>query len=156
MTAYNLVKFLHVLSMFGAVAAALIAELLVHRVARTADVAGIRSFMASIRPVGALVPILFVGGAIFGFITAAIGPIDFFRPWLLASYVLFIIAMVTGAVVAGPWAESVAKAAHASPLEQRSPELELAIDDRRGKISTTILMSSIVAIIFLMVVKPGG
>ena len=63
--------------------------------------------------------------------------------------------MVTGATTTGPWAARVAVAAEASGNDAMSPELELAIHDRRALIGSVVLMGAIVVLIFLMVFKPG-
>jgi hypothetical protein len=149
-------QFLHVITMFAAVAAAMLPEIVLHAIARRGDVAGLRAFAPISGTAGKLIPVLFVVGLIFGLIAAIVGQIDLLRPWLVASYVIFAIAMVTGAVMSGPWAVRLAEAAFASPTDAPSAELVAATHDRRGLISTAILMSSLVSIIFLMVVKPGA
>ena len=154
--AFTLFKFLHILTMFIAVAAAVIPEVVLHWVARSGDVRAIRVFAGVAERVGKLLPIFFIGGAVFGLLAAATGSLDFFRPWLIGAYVVFVIAMVTGATVTGPWAARVAAAAEASGNDAPSQELELAIHDRRAFIGSVILLSAIVVIIFLMVFKPGN
>jgi hypothetical protein len=49
-----------------------------------------------------------------------------------------------------------AAAASESPTDAPSPALAAVIHDQRGVISTTILMLSIIVIVFLMVAKPGA
>lgn len=156
MTAFVLFKYLHILTMFAAVAAAMIPEVVLHNVARRGDVAGLRAIVPLVGTVGKLIPILFLVGLVFGLIAAVTGELDLLRPWLIASYVVFAIAMATGALLSGPWAKGVADAALASPTDAYSPELEAAVHDRRGLVSTAILMTAIVVIVFLMVAKPGG
>lgn len=153
---FEIFKYLHILTVIAAVAAAMVPELVLHAVARTGDVPAIRGFVAVTKPLGTLIPLLFVLAAIFGFIAAITGSFDLLRPWLIASYAVFLIAMAVGAVMSGPWATRVAEAAFASPVEAPSDELRAAIHDRRGTVSTVILLSAILVIIFLMVVKPGG
>jgi hypothetical protein len=154
--AFTLFKFLHILTMFIAVSAAVIPELVLHWVAGSGDVRATRVFAGIATRVGKLLPIFFIGGAIFGLLAAATGSLDFFQPWLLAAYVVFVIAMVTGATVSGPWAGRVAAAAEASGNDAPSLELELAVHDRRAFIGSAVMLSSIVVIIFLMVFKPGS
>lgn len=149
-------QFLHVITMFCAVASAAVPEVVLHVIARRGDVAGLRGFMPIAMFAGRIIPILFVIGLVFGIVAALAGQIDLLRPWLIASYVVFAIAMATGALVSEPWGRTLAAATFASPLEAPSAELTAAIHDRRGAISTTILTSAIVVIVFLMVVKPGG
>lgn len=149
-------QFLHVITMFGAVAAAFVPEVWLHVIARRGDVAGLRGYLPIAMAAGRLIPILFVVGLLFGIVAALAGEIDLLRPWLIASYVLFAIAMATGALISAPWGARLGEAAFASPTDAPSAELQAAIHDRRGMISTIVLMSMVVAIVFLMVVKPGG
>ena len=152
---FTLFKFLHVLTMFLAVASAVIPEVVLHRIAARNSVPATRAMADLAAKVGKLLPLLFVGGAIFGLLAAATGEIDFLAPWLIAAYVVFVIAMVTGATTTGPWAGRMAAAA-ASPDDAPSAELAALSHDRRAVIGSVILLTSIVVIIFLMVVKPGG
>ncbi len=99
---------------------------------------------------------LFVTGLVFGLLAAWAGELDFFQPWLIGAYIIFAIAMATGVLVGGPWAVRMAAAADQSGTDAPSPALTAAIHDRRGVISTTILMLSIIVIIWLMVAKPGA
>jgi hypothetical protein len=153
---YNLLQFLHVLVMFAAVASALIGEVVLHLLGRSGSVAGIRAFMSTLGPVMSFTPFLFVIGLVFGLAAAIVGGLNLLAPWLLASYVVFAIAMAVGAMVSGPWANAVGRAAEASPVDAPSTELTAALHDRRGTISTALLMSAIAVIVFLMVVKPGA
>lgn len=153
---FDLFRFLHVLTMFAAVTLAMAPELILHGVARTGNVQAIRTFSSVIGPFARLTPVVFVVGAIFGLLAAAFGQMDFFRPWLLATYVIFVVAMAVGGLLSGPWAVQVAQAAFASPDHAPSAELQAAIRDRRGVASSGILATAIVVIVFLMVVKPGG
>jgi hypothetical protein len=149
-------QFLHVLTMFAAVAAALIPEVVLHVMARRGDVPALRGFLPIAQRVGKTIPILFVVGLVFGIIAAIAGDIDLLRPWLIGSYVVFAIAMATGALLSEPWAQRLAVTAFASPLDAPSDELRAATHDTRGFAASTILMTSIVVIVFLMVAKPGG
>ncbi len=153
---FVLFKYLHVLTMFAAVAAEVVPELVLHAVARRGDVAGLRGFHPIAEKAGKLIPMLFVTGLVFGIIAAVAGEFDLLRPWLIVSYVLFAIAMGVGALVSDPWAKRLGQAAFASPADAPSAELRAAVHDRRGVVGSTILMASIVVLIFLMVVKPGG
>lgn len=153
---FTLFKFLHVLTMFVAVATAVIPEIVLHRIAARNNVPATRVVAGYAAGVGKLLPVFFVGGAIFGLLAAATGEIDFFAPWLIAAYIVFVIAMVIGATILGPWAQHMAVAAESSPDAAPSAELTALIHDRRAIIGAVVLMSSIVVIIFLMVVKPGA
>jgi hypothetical protein len=153
---FTLFKFLHVLTMFAAVASAVIPEVVLHRIAAGNNVPATRAVAGFAAGLGKLLPVLFVGGALFGLLAAASGEINFLAPWLIAAYIVFIIAMVIGATILGPWAAKMAVAAESSPDAAPSTALTALIHDRRAMIGSTVLMSSIVVIIFLMVVKPGA
>lgn len=153
--AFTLFKLLHILTMFLAVAAATFPEVALHWVARSGDVRAIRVFARIAARVGKVLPIFFIGGALFGLLAAATGSLDFFQPWLIAAYIVFVIAMVTGATTTGPWAMRMAVAADASGDDAPSPDLAIAIHDRRAIIGSIVLMTAIVVMIFLMVLKPG-
>lgn len=153
---FDLFRFLHVLTMFAAVTLGLGAELILHGVARSGNVQGIRTFASVIGPFARLTPFVFLLGLVFGLLAAWFGSLDFFRPWLIASYVVFALAMAVGGIASGPWAARVAQAAFASPDDAPSAELRAAIHDRRGVVSSVVLISAIAVLVFLMVVKPGG
>ena len=84
------------------------------------------------------------------------GGFDFFRPWLLIAYGLFIAATILGAGIHNPWNKQVLAAATASPDDAPSPELLALVADRREKIAVRADVVIIGAFIFDMVVKPFG
>lgn len=153
---FTLFKFLHILTMFAAVASAVIPEVVLHRVASSGSVPAIRVVAGIATTLGKLLPVLFVGGAIFGLLAALTGELDFLQPWLIAAYVVFIIAMVAGATTTGPWAARMHAQALASGTDAPSSELSATIHERGALIGSVVLMTAIVVIIFLMVVKPGS
>ena len=153
---FTLFKFLHILTLFLAVASAAIPEVVLHRVAASNNVPAIRVVSGFASTLGKMLPIFFVGGAIFGLLAAFTGELNFLAPWLIAAYIVFVIAMVTGATITGPWTGKMSMAAEASPTDAPSAELLAVVHDRRALIGSVILMSAIVVIIFLMVVKPGA
>lgn len=81
---------------------------------------------------------------------------DFTAPWLIATYILFIGAMLTGIVFTDPWVRRLRTAATTASGGEATAELNAVIDEPRAKIASAWLMFTIVAIIFLMVVKPGS
>ena len=153
---FVLFKYLHILTMFAAVAAAFVPEIWLHAIARRGDVLSLRGYLPLTARVGRIIPLLFVTGLVFGLLAAWAGELDFFQPWLIGAYIIFAIAMATGALVGGPWAVRMAAAADQSGTDAPSPALTAAIHDRRGVISTTILMLAIIVIVWLMVAKPGA
>jgi hypothetical protein len=147
-------KFLHIATMFFAVAAALFGEIGVQAVARRGDVLGLRALGPTLEVLGKAGPVLFLTGLAFGLLAAWTGEFNLLAPWLLISYALFAFAMAVGALVSGPWAKRVVEAAFASPSEEPSVELRAAIADRRGPVSSAVLAVVIVTFVFVMVFKP--
>lgn len=150
-------RYLHVLAMFFAVALAISGEIVVRRVAATGDVRAIRTVVERVKPLsGPVATVLFLAGVGFGIGAVLAGRIDPFRPWLLAAYATFGVAMAIGILVTDPWVARLEREAAASPEDAASPELRAVIDDRRARLGTAALQGAIAVLVFLMVVKPLG
>jgi hypothetical protein len=152
----RLFVFLHVLSMFAAVAATFGPAFLARRAAATRHVPTIRGVFSMARVLGPVGPILFVTGLVFGLIAVFTGGFNPFQPWLLIAYALFIIAMVVGARIHAPYARSVGIAAEASPDAAPSPELNRALDNPQQEIAFWLDYAVVTVIIFDMIIKPFG
>lgn len=142
--------------MFAAVAAAVIPEVVLHVVANTRDARAIVTMAHIAERIGKVIPVFFIGGAVFGLLSAWTGQMDFTAPWLLATYVLFITAMVAGILFSDPWVGRLGTAAAASGDGGPSPALQAVIDEPKAKIASAWLMGTIVVIIALMVFNPGS
>ena len=150
-------KYLHIVSMFFAVALALSGEIILRRIALTEDVHAIRASVARIKPIsGPLAGMLFMAGLVFGILAALAGQIDLLRPWLVLSYVAFAGAFLLGMTVTEPWLKRLEHAAAESPAEQASDTLRAIISDPRARFSVWALMGLVALLVFLMVVKPLG
>ncbi len=148
-------KFLHISFMFTAVAGAVIPEVVLHVVANTRDVRAIATFAHIAERIGKVLPVFFIGGAVFGLLAAWSGQMDFTAPWLIATYVLFVTAIVAGTLFSDPWVGRLRRAAQASG-DTPSAELQAVIDEPKAKIASAWLMLTIFVIISLMVFKPGS
>jgi hypothetical protein len=148
-------KFLHIAFMFTAVAGTVIPEVVLHLVANTRDARAIATMAHIAERIGKVLPAFFIGGAIFGLLTAWTGSMNFLAPWLIAAYVLFVLATVVGILFSDPWVARLRKAAVASG-DAPSAELAAVIDEPRAKIASAFLMLTIVVFIALMVFKPGA
>ena len=73
-------KFLHIATMFFAVALAVSGELVVRRVAASRDPRAIAVTTGQVKPLGNLAGGLFVVGLVFGVLAAIAGQIDLLRP----------------------------------------------------------------------------
>ena len=154
MEAFVIFKYLHIVSMFFAVALALSGELVVRRVAATLDPRAIATTVAQVRPLGMASTGLFLAGAVFGVIAALTGQINPFAPWLLLSYGVFVLAVVVGSTITDPWTARLGEAATASAGGGPSEELRTIVAEPRARWATVALMVIVAVIVFLMVVKP--
>jgi hypothetical protein len=147
-------KYLHILAMFSAVGSIIGTETLLHRVARSGDVRAMRTAFALARPMNVITPVLFLIGVALGILAAITGGLDLLAPWLLIAYVLFAVMFALGGAVQGRWLERIAAAAAVSDNAHPSPELQRLIHDRAALTAMYVGWILLVAIIFLMVVKP--
>lgn len=149
-------KFLHIAFIFGGIALIYGTEILLHRIGRSGDTRAIRTAFGMAKPVAAVGPAIFWIGVAFGLAAAVINGYNLLAPWLVGAYVLVAALLVAGVAVTVPWLNRVGALADAAPDGAASPELTAALHDR----SATVLMyASIVvdvAIVALMVFKPGA
>ena len=157
MDAFVAFKYLHVVSMFFAVALAVSGEIVVRRVAQSGDVRAIRTTVEKVKPLsGPIATGLFLAGVVFGIIAALTGQIDLLRPWLIAAYIAFIVAVAIGITITDPWVARLEQAAVGSPDGTASPELVAVIDEPRARVGAWALQIMIAFMVFLMVAKPLG
>jgi hypothetical protein len=148
--------FLHIATMFTAVAVTIGPWLLLRRVARSGDVAAIRRTFASAAPITRFVPPLYMLGAALGIVAIFTNGFDPFQPFLLIAYGLFVLATVVGIVVTEPWLKRVTQTAAESPDAAPSPELSAALQDPKMQVIDWFDPLIILLFIFDMVVKPFG
>jgi hypothetical protein len=148
--------FLHVATMFTAVAMTIGVPFLLRRIGRSGDVPAIRRSFQLAQPLVGAIPPLFTVGAALGILAIFTNGFNPFQPFLLTAYVLFILATVVGATVTGPWFKRVAKLSAESPDAAPSPELRAALDDPRARFTDWFDPIIILAFIFDMIVMPFG
>jgi hypothetical protein len=145
--------FLHVLTMFGAVALSGGSEVFLTRIAGTRDAAAIRTAFRAHNHLVRFIPILFLVGLGFGLIAIVVHGFNPFAPWLLLAYPLFVMGILTGALGIGPWADRVREAAESSG-DITTDELEAAIANPRARYAQIAFWLIVAAIVFVMVAKP--
>jgi hypothetical protein len=149
-------KLLHVLAMFSAVTLFFGGNILLHRVVATGHVPTIRRFMALVDPLFRAGVGLLTLGVVLGLVAATTGGWSLVASWLLLAYLLVAAIYVVGFGVGVPWYRNVGAAAAASPeATPPSAELRAAIGDRRGRIDLVVSALLYVAVISVMVLKPG-
>ena len=145
-------KYLHIVSMFFAVALAVSTELVLRRVAGSGDVRVIATAVARIKPLGNLSSVLFLAGIAFGIVAALTGHMSLLAPWLLLSYIAVAGAFAIGMLITDPWVSRL-EAATAS-VDGSSSDLAAVVAEAPARIGTWVLMGLIATLVFLMVVKP--
>jgi hypothetical protein len=146
--------FLHIATMFLAVAMTIGPSLLLRRIGRSGDVLAIRRSFAVAAPLIKLVPPIFGVGALLGIVAIFTNGLNPFQPFLLIAYVLFVLATVVGITVTDPWFKRVTAAAGESPDAAPSPELTAALKDPTARVIDWFDPFIILVFIFDMVVKP--
>ena len=149
-------KFLHIAFIFGGITLIYGTEILLHRIGRSADVGAIRTAFGMAKPVATIGPAIFWIGVAFGLTAAVVNGYDLLAPWLLATYALVAVLLVAALTITVPWMNRVGALAASAPDGAPSPELTAALHNR----SATVLMYASlvvdVAIVALMVFKPGS
>jgi uncharacterized membrane protein len=95
-------------------------------------------------------------GFLLGIIAALVASFNLFAPWLLISYVLFVISSVLGGRVVGGWMAKVGRAAATNQGDVPSAELKQLLHDKgawQGTIANLVVVALIIA---MMVFKPFG
>lgn len=145
--------FLHVFTMFTAVALSGGIDLLMLRIARTHDVAGIRVAFSARHRLGVLIPAAFGIGLLFGLIAVFVENFNPLARWLVIAYVLFIAGIAIGRLLIAEWIDRVREAAVAAS-DAGSPELTALLDETRVRYATVVFWLVIAALVFVMILKP--
>jgi hypothetical protein len=146
---FEILKVLHIGSMFMATALAVGPLIVMYLVARTQDAPAIARTFSFSTSIGRIGGGMYGLGILFGVLAALNGVLDLTAPWLLTAYVLIILLGLNG-VLAERWIGQVERAAQASP----SADLQRLVRARSPIVSLTIMIGLTLAIIYVMVVKP--
>ena len=145
--------FLHVLTMFVAVALSGGVDILLVRIARTHDVRSIHAAFEARERFGRFIPLLFGVGLVFGLIAIFVEGFNPFAGWLLLAYPLFVAGILVGALGIGRWAERV-RVATAS-AEAPSAEVLALLDAPSVRYAIAAFWLLIATLVFVMIMKPS-
>lgn len=145
-------KYLHIVSMFFAIALAVSTELVLRRVAGSGDPGAIATTVTRTRPLANLSSVLILAGIAFGIAAALTGQMNLLAPWLLLSYVAVAGAFAIGFLLTDPWVARLDAAATGGP--GASADLTAVIAEGPARVGTWVTMGLIALLVFLMVVKP--
>ncbi len=146
--------FLHIVTMFTAVAISYGPLAVVRLAARTDRTENVRGVVAAGKPLGLAIPVLYVVGGLLGLTAAIVSSVNLLAPWLVIAYVLWVVAMLIGARLTGPWVERVGEAAVAAPDGPIGGPLQALLTDPRVLAINVIDVVVVVVIVFDMVLKP--
>jgi hypothetical protein len=147
-------QFLHIASMFSAVALFVGQGMLSAGIAQTGDVRAIRRTLAVEARFGPAGGVLFLAGIAFGFITALTGEFDLTAPWLVIAYALAAVVLVTGIAYHGPRGRKLQALAAASPEDEPSEALRALIGAPSARVVAVLDGLLWLALIYVMVAKP--
>jgi hypothetical protein len=148
--------FLHIATMFGAVALTVGPTVLLRRIGKSGDVPAIRRSFAMAAPIIKAAPMLYGLGAALGIVAIFTNGFNPFRPFLLIAYGLFVLATVVGIRLNAPWFQRVAQTSAESPDEAPSSALAAVLKDPVARFLDWFDPIIIVAFLFDMIVKPFG
>jgi hypothetical protein len=149
-------KFLHIAFIFGGITLIYGTEILLHRIGRSGDTRAIRTAFSMAKPVVMIGPAMFWIGVAFGLTAGVVNGYNLLAPWLVATYALVGTLLVAGLTITVPWLNRVGALAAAAPDGPASPELSAALHDRTATVLMYVFLVVDVAIVALMVFKPGG
>jgi hypothetical protein len=148
--------FLHIATMFAAVAGTIGPTLVLRRIGKSGDVPAIRRSFAMAAPIIKAAPALYGLGAALGVVAVFTNGFDPFQPFLLIAYGLFLLATVVGIRLNAPWFQRVAETSAESPDAAPSAELAAALESPVARFLDWFDPLIILLFIFDMVVKPFG
>jgi hypothetical protein len=150
----TLTLWLHITTMFTAIAISFGPALLVELAYRSDRVAPVREMALLAVPIGRVIPILFVLGGLLGLVTAINFGYNLLAPWLLIAYVLFASVLITGVAYNRTLAPRIVHATADVPDGPLTPQIAAIFTDPRYRFVTTLDVVVVIAILFDMVVKP--
>ena len=150
----ELFLFLHIAFMIAGVAAADGIGWLAFRIARSRDLAAIRTTFALMKPAAMISGIFFFLGLIFGVVSIFTLGFDPTEPWLLIAYGLFVIQFVLGTFFVDKWHGKVGQLAMSEGADPTSGELATVLNDGTAQTIAYVQTLLVLVFIFDMVVKP--
>lgn len=149
---FFLILFLHIATMFTAVAVSYGGVIFFLVALRTGDTQRVRAMTASAKPIARAIPILYVAGGALGLLAAIVTGYNLLAPWLIIAYVLFVVLMVIGALFTGRTIDRIGEDVASAP----DGPLPTAVTARTRQFYQVEVFDFLLlfVIIFDMVVKP--
>ena len=144
--------FAHISLMFLAVTISYGPTLLFIFALRSNRVENVRAVGRAVQPVVRLIPVLFGLAAVFGVAAAVINTYNLLAPWLVISYVIFVVLLILGVAYAGPATARMGTAIADLP-EGPLPE-DVRASGRRFTWIEALDFLGLLVVIYVMVAKP--
>ena len=148
-----ILKFLHIVSMFGAVTLALGGAVFLYLIARSRDIPAYRRIDAIVLRTDWVAGALFVAGITFGILTAITSGFDLTASWLILAYLLAGTILAVDFLFVAPRQQQLRSAA-AEP-DPSAGDFERLVHTRGHLVGLVVGATLWVAIIFVMVTKPA-
>src|SRR6476660_9732294 len=82
---------------------------------RSGNTQPVRAMTSTAKQTARVIPILYVGGGVFGLLAAIIAGYNLLAPWLIIAYVLFVALNIEGAVFTGPAIQKIGEVVSTAP-----------------------------------------
>jgi len=145
--------FAHIALMFLAVMISYGPTLMFLLALRSNRVETLRAVGVAVQPLVRLIPVSYGLAAAFGVAAAVVIGHNLFVPWLVISYVIFVVLLVAGAAYAGPHLARVGAEIAQLPDGPLPPELRAAAGGRFVWFEVLDFLG-LLAVIYVMVAKP--
>ncbi len=155
MLMYELIVFLHVLAAVVLLGASLLATPAVNVWIRRASTATeLRRWLSAGRPLAWINPVASLTILASGVYLASVGQ-WWGAPWVWTALVMWMANLVLAITVTGPTLENIARAIFASDSRFVSPQVDTMRNSQLWWFTSDVMAANDVAILFLMVTKPG-
>ena len=115
-------------------------------------VENVRAVGRAVQPIVRFIPVVYVLAAVFGVAAALTIGYNLFAPWLVISYVLYVVLLIVGAAYAGPVTARIGAAVADLP-DGPLPE-EVRATGRSFSWIETLDFVGLLVVIYVMVAKP--
>lgn len=146
--------FLHLAVIFTAVAMSYGSLLLLLVAIRSNKSENVRGITGTTLLVGAVVPMLFVLGGVFGLAAGWVSGTPLLAPWLVISYVAFAVLAAAGAMLEGPNYMRISDSVGADGEGPLNAETRAFVRSTRFRGAVILDVSLLALLVFDMVIKP--
>ncbi len=148
-------KFLHIVAMFGAVTLVVGSIVFLDLMGRTRDIAAYRRLDAITQRTDMAAVALFLAGIVLGFATALAGGLDLTAGWLILAYVLVAALFVEAFVFTIPCYARIREAANDADETRAAAEVNRMLRTPHHLALVAVVVLLWTSVIFVMVVKPN-